>query len=139
MYVTILTKISFFGCQIRVLQTHTLIPVIRYPHAPHYHVMNMCTHIQVNPDKRITVERLLRHPWVMEGYKNTIDWESKFDVSISTKSTCMCVCTCVCFGCEQFCIQENNFAYNNTIFVEKEHTYIYMYVSLLNTNRNTLR
>ena len=41
---------------------------------------------QVNPDRRVTVERLLAHPWVMEGYKEHIDWESKFDVSIKQLS-----------------------------------------------------
>lgn len=36
---------------------------------------------QTDPDRRITVQRLLHHPWVMDGYSAPVDWSSRIDVS----------------------------------------------------------
>ncbi|KAM6229968.1 maternal embryonic leucine zipper kinase isoform 2-T2 [Porphyrio hochstetteri] len=33
--------------------------------------------MQVDPKKRITVKHLLTHPWLMEGYSDAIQWQSK--------------------------------------------------------------
>ncbi|NXY49361.1 MELK kinase, partial [Ceuthmochares aereus] len=33
--------------------------------------------LQVDPKKRITVKCLLRHPWLMQGYSDAVQWQSK--------------------------------------------------------------
>lgn len=38
------------------------------------------THTQTEPDIRISVEDLLRHPWIMKGHDSPVDWKSKIDV-----------------------------------------------------------
>ena len=34
--------------------------------------------LQVDAKKRITIENLLTHPWLMEGYDRPIKWQSKY-------------------------------------------------------------
>ncbi|XP_071436328.1 maternal embryonic leucine zipper kinase isoform X1 [Pithys albifrons albifrons] len=34
--------------------------------------------LQVDPKKRITVKHLLSHPWLMQGYSDAIQWQSKY-------------------------------------------------------------
>ncbi|XP_054254333.1 maternal embryonic leucine zipper kinase, partial [Indicator indicator] len=34
--------------------------------------------LQVDPKKRITVKHLLSHPWLMEGYSDAVQWQSKY-------------------------------------------------------------
>lgn len=36
---------------------------------------------QVDPKKRITVKHLLSHPWLMQGYSEAVQWQSKYPVS----------------------------------------------------------
>ncbi|KFV09116.1 PREDICTED: maternal embryonic leucine zipper kinase [Pterocles gutturalis] len=36
--------------------------------------------LQVNPKKRITVKHLLSHPWLMEGYSDAVQWQSKYSL-----------------------------------------------------------
>ncbi|XP_053910409.1 maternal embryonic leucine zipper kinase isoform X2 [Cuculus canorus] len=33
--------------------------------------------LQVDPKKRITVKHILRHPWLMQGYSDAVQWQSK--------------------------------------------------------------
>ncbi|NXR18205.1 MELK kinase, partial [Cinclus mexicanus] len=35
---------------------------------------------QVNPKKRITVQHLLSHPWLMQGFSDAVQWQSKYPV-----------------------------------------------------------
>ncbi|XP_068783835.1 maternal embryonic leucine zipper kinase isoform X2 [Struthio camelus] len=34
--------------------------------------------LQVDPKKRITVKHLLSHPWLMQGYSDAVQWQSKY-------------------------------------------------------------
>ncbi|NXN48903.1 MELK kinase, partial [Rynchops niger] len=34
--------------------------------------------LQVDPKKRITVKHLLSHPWLMQGYSDPVQWQSKY-------------------------------------------------------------
>ncbi|XP_075596542.1 maternal embryonic leucine zipper kinase isoform X1 [Balearica regulorum gibbericeps] len=34
--------------------------------------------MQVDPKKRITVKHLLSHPWLMQGYSDAVQWQSKY-------------------------------------------------------------
>lgn len=34
--------------------------------------------LQVDPKKRITVKQLLSHPWLMQGYSDAVQWQSKY-------------------------------------------------------------
>ncbi|TRZ14803.1 hypothetical protein HGM15179_012298 [Zosterops borbonicus] len=34
--------------------------------------------LQVDPKKRITVKHLLSHPWLMQGFSDTVQWQSKY-------------------------------------------------------------
>ena len=34
--------------------------------------------LQTDPKKRITIQELLVHPWMMEGYDQPIKWQSKY-------------------------------------------------------------
>ncbi|XP_051633585.1 maternal embryonic leucine zipper kinase isoform X4 [Manacus candei] len=34
--------------------------------------------LQVDPKKRITVKHLLSHPWLMQGYSDAVEWQSKY-------------------------------------------------------------
>ncbi|XP_065513117.1 maternal embryonic leucine zipper kinase [Caloenas nicobarica] len=34
--------------------------------------------LQVDPKKRITVKHLLRHPWLLQGYADAVQWQSKY-------------------------------------------------------------
>ncbi|KAM4638949.1 maternal embryonic leucine zipper kinase isoform 2-T5 [Amazona ochrocephala] len=34
--------------------------------------------LQVDPKKRITVKHLLSHPWLMRGYSDAVQWQSKY-------------------------------------------------------------
>ncbi|XP_071658176.1 maternal embryonic leucine zipper kinase isoform X4 [Patagioenas fasciata] len=34
--------------------------------------------LQVDPKKRITVKHLLRHPWLLQGYSDAVQWQSKY-------------------------------------------------------------
>ncbi|XP_062484460.1 maternal embryonic leucine zipper kinase isoform X3 [Pezoporus occidentalis] len=34
--------------------------------------------LQVDPKKRITVKHLLNHPWLMQGYSDAVQWQSKY-------------------------------------------------------------
>ncbi|XP_029466765.1 maternal embryonic leucine zipper kinase isoform X2 [Rhinatrema bivittatum] len=34
--------------------------------------------LQVDPKKRITVKHLLNHPWLLQGYKCPVEWQSKY-------------------------------------------------------------
>ncbi|KFZ59772.1 Maternal embryonic leucine zipper kinase, partial [Podiceps cristatus] len=34
--------------------------------------------LQVDPKKRITVKHLLSHPWLMQGYSEAVQWQSKY-------------------------------------------------------------
>ncbi|XP_027564874.1 maternal embryonic leucine zipper kinase isoform X5 [Neopelma chrysocephalum] len=34
--------------------------------------------LQVDPKKRITVKHLLSHPWLMQGYPDAVQWQSKY-------------------------------------------------------------
>ncbi|NWI31384.1 MELK kinase, partial [Sula dactylatra] len=34
--------------------------------------------LQVDPEKRITVKHLLSHPWLMQGYSDAVQWQSKY-------------------------------------------------------------
>ncbi|OWK59631.1 Maternal embryonic leucine zipper kinase [Lonchura striata] len=34
--------------------------------------------LQVDPKKRITIQHLLSHPWLMEGFSDTVQWQSKY-------------------------------------------------------------
>ncbi len=34
--------------------------------------------LQTDPKRRITVEELLRHPWLMDGYDRPVRWQSKY-------------------------------------------------------------
>ncbi|XP_051499477.1 maternal embryonic leucine zipper kinase isoform X3 [Apus apus] len=36
--------------------------------------------LQVDPKKRITVKHLLSHPWLMQGYSDAIQWQSKYSL-----------------------------------------------------------
>lgn len=36
---------------------------------------------QVDPKKRITVQHLLNHPWLMQGFSDAVQWQSKYPVS----------------------------------------------------------
>jgi maternal embryonic leucine zipper kinase len=37
--------------------------------------------LNTDPGRRITVDELLGHKWVMTGYSNPVDWSSKIDAS----------------------------------------------------------
>uniref|UniRef100_A0A8C3LDW9 Maternal embryonic leucine zipper kinase n=1 Tax=Chrysolophus pictus TaxID=9089 RepID=A0A8C3LDW9_CHRPC len=41
--------------------------------------------LQVDPKKRITVKHLLSHPWLMQGYSDAVQWQSKYPVSTYTR------------------------------------------------------
>ncbi|XP_072778304.1 maternal embryonic leucine zipper kinase isoform X3 [Taeniopygia guttata] len=34
--------------------------------------------LQVDPKKRITIQHLLSHPWLMHGFSDTVQWQSKY-------------------------------------------------------------
>ncbi|XP_053788751.1 maternal embryonic leucine zipper kinase isoform X2 [Vidua chalybeata] len=34
--------------------------------------------LQVDPKKRITIQHLLSHPWLMQGFSDTVQWQSKY-------------------------------------------------------------
>ncbi|KFU84528.1 Maternal embryonic leucine zipper kinase, partial [Chaetura pelagica] len=36
--------------------------------------------LQVDPKKRITVKHLLSHPWLMQGYSDAVQWQSKYSL-----------------------------------------------------------
>ena len=36
--------------------------------------------LQVNPEKRITTNDLLQHPWLCEGYGSSVKWMTPYDV-----------------------------------------------------------
>eukprot|EP00731_Ephydatia_muelleri_P017625 Em0010g723a len=38
--------------------------------------------LQTEPDLRISVEDLLRHPWIMKGHESPVDWKSKIDLDL---------------------------------------------------------
>ena len=46
-------------------------------------VMYIHVHVtpQTDPERRITMDELLGHKWVMTGYSNPVDWSSKIDAS----------------------------------------------------------
>ncbi|XP_019857367.1 PREDICTED: maternal embryonic leucine zipper kinase-like [Amphimedon queenslandica] len=37
--------------------------------------------LQTIPERRVTVDELLNHPWVMQGYSRPIVWDSKIDIN----------------------------------------------------------
>ncbi|XP_064902686.1 maternal embryonic leucine zipper kinase isoform X4 [Columba livia] len=41
-------------------------------------VMAVYRKIMVDPKKRITVKHLLRHPWLLQGYSDAVQWQSKY-------------------------------------------------------------
>ncbi|XP_009876185.1 PREDICTED: maternal embryonic leucine zipper kinase [Apaloderma vittatum] len=36
--------------------------------------------LQVDPKKRITVKHLLTHPWIMQGYSDAVQWQTKYQL-----------------------------------------------------------
>ncbi|KAM7076530.1 maternal embryonic leucine zipper kinase isoform 9-T13 [Ciconia maguari] len=38
----------------------------------------LCAKPKVDPKKRITVKHLLSHPWLMQGYSDAVQWQSKY-------------------------------------------------------------
>ncbi|NXW53957.1 MELK kinase, partial [Eurystomus gularis] len=40
----------------------------------------LCQMLQVDPKKRVTVENLVNHPWLMEGYSDAVEWQSKYSL-----------------------------------------------------------
>ncbi|XP_074992529.1 maternal embryonic leucine zipper kinase isoform X10 [Calonectris borealis] len=40
-------------------------------------LLNQMLQVKVDPKKRITVKHLLSHPWLMQGYSDALQWQSK--------------------------------------------------------------
>ncbi|XP_069737208.1 maternal embryonic leucine zipper kinase [Phaenicophaeus curvirostris] len=40
-------------------------------------LLNEMLQVKVDPKKRITVKDLLRHPWLMQGYSDAVQWQSE--------------------------------------------------------------
>ena len=43
--------------------------------------MPTCLMLQVNPEKRVKIEELLDHDWVMTGYASPVRWHSRIKVN----------------------------------------------------------